>query len=185
VVVDNWQAVLALVVAVLIAYAVILWVGTIVWTYRDIRNRTRDGWTHAVCVLLVVLFNIPGLILYLILRPDETLTEAHERRLEAEALMHELADGRSTCPRCSQAMESDYLLCPFCRTELRSPCLGCGRALELAWIACPQCGADGPAAGRTVPQHLSQPVPAPSLPEDGAQAPAPAPQPGATSQTPG
>ena len=142
---DSWQAAIALIVAVLIAYAVILWVGTIVWAYRDIRERTRDGWSQAVAVALVVFFNIPGLGLYLILRPRETLTEAYERRLEAEALMREMPE-RLSCPKCDRPVKEDFLLCPYCRTSLRQPCLGCGRALELAWDACPYCGAQGPQA---------------------------------------
>lgn len=141
---DSWESIIALVAAILIAYAVILWLGTIVWTYRDMRERTRDGWSQAVAVLLVVLFNIPGLFLYLILRPHETLTEAYERRLEAEALMRDLPEQRPSCPICARMVNEAYLLCPYCCTKLREPCSGCGRALELGWIVCPYCGAQGP-----------------------------------------
>lgn len=140
---DSWESVLALVAAILIAYAVILWLGTIVWVYRDIRERTRDSWSHTVSVLMIVLFNIPGLILYLVLRPRETLLETYERRLETEALIRELPE-RGACPRCQRAVQADFLLCPYCRAALREPCSACGRALELSWSACPYCGAQGP-----------------------------------------
>ena len=142
---DNWEGLIALVAAVLITYAVVLWLGTIVWTYRDIRGRTQDGWSQGIAVLLVVLFNIPGLFLYLILRPHETLAEAYERRLEAEALMRDTPE-RGACAKCERTVKEDFLVCPHCRTSLRDPCLGCGRALELRWLACPYCGADGPRA---------------------------------------
>jgi len=141
---NDWQSAFALVTAILIAYAVILWIGTIVWTYRDIRERTRDGWSQAVAVALVVLFNIPGLILYLILRPSETLSEAYERRLENEAIRRDLAEQLRSCPSCSRPAEEDFLLCPYCRARLREPCASCGRPLELGWAACPYCGAPGP-----------------------------------------
>jgi hypothetical protein len=146
---DSWQAVLTLVAAILIAYAVILWLGTIVWVYRDIRDRTRDSWSHTVSILLVLLFNLPGLILYLVLRPRETLIEAYERRLETEALLGEMPD-RRLCPGCQRASREEYLLCPYCRTDLRQPCANCNRALELTWVACPYCGGQGP-------QHLIAP----------------------------
>ena len=142
---DNWEGVLALVAAVFITYAVVLWLGSIVWTYRDIRGRTQDGWSQGIALSLVALFNIPGLFLYLILRPHETLAEAYERRLEAEALMRDTPE-RMGCPRCERTVKEDFLVCPHCRTSLRDPCLGCGRALELRWSACPYCGADGPRA---------------------------------------
>jgi len=142
---DSWESIVTLVVALLIAYAVILWLGLIVWTVRDVRERTRDNWTQTVSIGLVGLFYLPGLVLYLILRPHETLTEAYERRLEAEALKRD-SDQGLPCPGCSRPMEADFLLCPYCRTKLREPCGSCGRSLERSWTACPQCGADGPQA---------------------------------------
>jgi RNA polymerase subunit RPABC4/transcription elongation factor Spt4 len=175
---DDWQSVLALVAAILIAYGVILTIGMVVWTYRDIRERTRDNWSQTVAVLLVAILNIPGLVLYLILRPRETLIEAYERRLEAEALMRELPDEPRSCPSCARAVSEDFLLCPYCRTRLRTPCSGCGRALELVWSACPYCAADGPHA--TTP--VTRPVAAYSAPAAGPPVPeSPAPQPAATS----
>jgi RNA polymerase subunit RPABC4/transcription elongation factor Spt4 len=183
---DDSGSIVALVAAVLIAYAVILWLGTIVWTYRDIRERTRDSWSQTVAVLLVLLFNIPGLVRYLILRPRDTLAEVYERRLEAEALLRDLPETRS-CPTCLRAVREDYLLCPFCRTKLREVCSGCGRTLDLLWSACPYCGAQGPQpiVTPTAPLSAEPPAPAgqqygtpgpgeraPASPEAGASAPA-------------
>ena len=141
---DDWQSMLAVAVAILIAYGAVLWLGIIVWTYRDIRERTRDGASQVMAALLVVLFNIPGLFLYLLLRPHETLTEAYERRLEAEAMKQELGEQRRSCPTCQWPTREEFLLCPHCRTKLQEPCSGCGRPLELGWTACPYCGAQGP-----------------------------------------
>ncbi|OGO49687.1 MAG: hypothetical protein A2148_00510 [Chloroflexi bacterium RBG_16_68_14] len=175
---DSWESIAALAAAVLIAYGVILWLGIIVWTYRDIRERTRDGWSQTVSVLLVLLFNAPGLILYLLLRPHETLTEAYERRLEAEALMRDLPEPRPTCPTCDRPMREDFLLCPYCRTKLRQPCTGCGQALELGWVACPYCGAQGPQAFAPAPAARAATNVAPPLaqePPQSATAPASAP----------
>ena len=132
---DDWQSIVWVAAAVVIAYGAVLYLGTVVWTYRDMRERTRDGWSQAVAVLLVVFFNIPGLFLYLILRPHETLTEAHERRIEAEALMRDLPEGRPGCPRCQRPVSEEFLLCPHCRATLREPCSSCGRALALRWAA--------------------------------------------------
>lgn len=152
---DSWESIVALVVAVLIAYAVILWLGTVVWTYRDIRERTADGWSQSVSIALVVLFNIPGLVLYLILRPHETLTEVYERRLEAEALMRDMPEPRPSCPTCKRGLGDRFLLCPYCRTQLRQPCSSCKQPLELNWVMCPYCAAPGP-------QAASAPPPAPA-----------------------
>jgi hypothetical protein len=182
---DDWQSAFAVIAAILIAYGVILWIGTIVWTYRDIRERTRDGWSQTVAVALVVLFNIPGLVLYLILRPGETLSEAYERRLENEAIRRDLAEQLRSCPSCSRPAQEDFLVCPYCRARLREACSSCGKALELAWAACPYCAAPGPqpvtaamaAAGSpslgspAVPDAYSAPPPNPAPSSSQARSP--------------
>jgi RNA polymerase subunit RPABC4/transcription elongation factor Spt4 len=100
-------------------------------------------------VLLVVLFNILGLVLYLILRPQQTLAESYERSLEAETLLHELEDQR-LCPSCRRRVEEDFVICPYCRVGLREHCSQCGKALSLTWTACPYCGTDRTAAAARV-----------------------------------
>ena len=148
---DNWEFIVAVVAAVLIAYAVVLWLGIIVWTFRDIGERTRDGWSQTVSVVLVLVFNIPGLFLYLILRPHETLAETYERRLETEAIRQDLVEQRAACPNCQRPVKEEFLLCPHCRTKLQAPCAACGRALELSWATCPYCGAPGPQPAEITP----------------------------------
>lgn len=180
---DSWEPVVALVAALLIAYAVVLWLGTLVWVFRDSRERTRDGWTQTVALLLVIVFNFPGLLLYLLLRPRETLTEAYERRLEAEALMRDLPEPRPACPTCNRPMREDFLLCPYCRSKLRQPCTGCGQALELGWTACPYCGAPGPQAFAATTAARAATSPTPPLAKEPPQ-PAPASAPPAEAGTP-
>ena len=138
---DSWESTVAVVIVILIAYAVVLSIGAIYWTYRDARGRTRDGWAQAVSVLLVAIFNMPGLLLYLILRPHEPLNEAYERRVEAEALMREMPDARPACPGCQRSISEEFIVCPHCRTKLRQPCASCDRPLDLNWTACPYCAA--------------------------------------------
>ena len=174
---SSWQPILALLGALLIAYIVILWLGTIAWVYRDIRQRTHDTWTHTISLALAILFNIPGLILYLILRPRETLIEAYERRLETEVLMSEMPE-RRTCQRCARPVKEDFLLCPYCRTVLRETCSSCQRALELAWSACPYCGAQGPQ-----PMVAATPIMAPPSYASAAAAPPSPTQPAPASAT--
>lgn len=159
---SDLESLVAVLVAVLIAYAVVLWLGSIVWAYRDIRARTQDGWTQAVSVALVVVFNLPGLFLYLVLRPQETLNDAYERRMEAEAFRRDMPQPQATCPSCQQAVQQDYLVCPNCRTRLREACSNCSRALEMSWSACPYCTSPGPQGRDTKPIASSGPPPLPS-----------------------
>ena len=148
---DDWQFIATVAAAVFIAYGIVLSLGIIVWTYRDIGERTRDGWSQAVSVMLVFLFNIPGLFLYLILRPRETLADTYERRLETEAIRQDLAEQRVACPNCQRPVKEEFLFCPHCRTKLQAPCAACGSALELSWATCPYCGAPGPQPAEITP----------------------------------
>jgi RNA polymerase subunit RPABC4/transcription elongation factor Spt4 len=155
----SWQDTVWLVVALLVAYVVVLWLSALVWVYRDIKSRTNDPVSQYVSVFLVLIFNLLGLFLYFILRPEETMTEAYERTLETEAMLQEV-ERLGTCPSCRRRIEEDYLLCPYCRTSLRKPCAKCGRALSFGWVACPYCGADrvlltAPEAAGTQPQAAS------------------------------
>ncbi|MBS1252761.1 MAG: hypothetical protein MAG451_01803 [Anaerolineales bacterium] len=113
-------------------------ISLVVWTFRDIRARTHDVLFQALSILLVLVFNVLGLLLYLILRPKETLAERHERTLAEEALLQDIEE-RLACPSCGVRVRSDYLLCPACHTQLKRECEACGRLNELTWNLCPYC----------------------------------------------
>lgn len=130
--------VLEIVVAVIVALTVAFWVSLAIWTFRDIRSRTRDFFAWMLAVLLVLGLGPIGLLLYLLLRPKETLAEVYDRQLEEEALLRDITQRRA-CPGCQAVTEADWLVCPHCRAELRRTCASCDKPLELNWVLCPYC----------------------------------------------
>lgn len=130
-----------LTVAVAVAGALLaaLWLSLIIWTFRDMRMRSRDPFAQILAALVVAALPIVGLVIYLILRPPETLAEAYERALEEEALLQEIEE-RPACPGCSRVVAPGWILCPYCHTRLRKRCLDCDSLLELQWNLCPFCG---------------------------------------------
>lgn len=138
---DNWQ----LIVAMAIGYGLLLWLAMVVWTFRDIRERTRDPFAQVLSVLVVLAFNFAGLLLYLIVRPRETLAEAYERSLEEEALLQELEDQRA-CPSCKRRVQEEFIMCPYCQFQLKEACTQCEKPLSHNWAICPYCGAQRRAA---------------------------------------
>ena len=130
--------------------------GMAIWTFRDIRARSRDVLAQILATLLVLALPIIGLVVYLMLRPRETLADVYERSLEQEALLQAIEEPE-ICPGCGQRVKSNYLYCPTCHTRLKKACLKCGHPLHLSWSLCPYCGAS------VAPQVL-EPVPA-SKPE--------------------
>jgi RNA polymerase subunit RPABC4/transcription elongation factor Spt4 len=124
--------------AIGIAYVIAIWFAIVAWTFRDIESRSRSVFTQVFSTLLVVLFFVPGLLLYLILRPKETLDQAFQRALEEEYLLQDL-DDLPLCSGCQRAVEPDFVLCPHCQTRLRGPCPSCERLIDLRWGVCPYC----------------------------------------------
>lgn len=138
---------------VITIYAIIivaaLWLATIVWAFRDMRSRSRDTLAQIGSLLFVALLTIPGLLIYLLIRPRETLSEAYERSLEEEALLQEIEE-KPTCPGCGQRVNEDWQACPHCFTRLKKPCTNCHHMLELSWQVCPYCTAQQ----RTTPEPV-------------------------------
>lgn len=150
---ENWAIWVGVMV---IAYLLVVWIAALYWIYRDASARSRDPMMHGIAVGTVFIFNLPGLLLYLILRPKATLTERYEHQLEAEALLHEIQE-QPACPRCRRKIEPDFLSCPFCRASLRAACEQCAKALAFGWVVCPYCGAERQ-------QPTPEPVRAPAAP---------------------
>lgn len=138
----GFSSILKLVGLMFIAYALVLWLSAIVWVYRDVRHRTSDEVSQWIAVVLVGLFNLPGLIVYLVIRPQATVADPYERSLEAEAVLHELQLLAGACQNCRRPIEDDFVVCPHCRAVLREPCPSCGRAVRTVWAACPYCAND-------------------------------------------
>ncbi len=130
-----------LVLTALAAFAVAFWLGLAVWTFRDIRARTRDPIAILLATALALAFGPVGVLLYLLLRPKETLAEQYDRALEEEALLREIEE-LNLCPGCRRPTKEDWQICPYCHTPLRRPCPECGRLIDLGWTICPYCTAD-------------------------------------------
>jgi RNA polymerase subunit RPABC4/transcription elongation factor Spt4 len=125
------------------AFLVALWLALAVWTWRDIRNRARDPLAQVLAVLVVAVLNLPGVLVYLILRPAHTLEEEYQHTLEEEALLASIED-QALCPGCERRVRDDWQVCPNCHTKLKKSCQHCARLMELPWNICPYCGTPAP-----------------------------------------
>lgn len=116
-----------------------VWLGMVLWTFRDIRSRTRDIVMQIAATLMVGILTLPGLIIYFLIRPRETLAEAYEHALEQEALLQAIEEPEA-CPGCGAQVRANFLYCPYCQTQLKKACVACGEVLHLDWNLCPYCG---------------------------------------------
>ena len=151
------------------AFLVALWASLIIWTYRDIKSRARDPLIRIMAALVVALLFIPGILIYLILRPTVSLEEEYQQTLEEEALLQAIEDNQ-ICPGCGRRIKDTWQVCPNCQTKLRKPCYKCSQLMELPWNICPYCGTPAPGMrreGLTMDEALRGiPVPSPEMDEE-------------------
>ena len=144
------------------AFATALWLSLIIWAYRDISGRARDPLVRILAVLVVAILFLPGIVIYLILRPPRTLEEEYQHTLEEEALLQAIEDN-PLCPGCGRKLKEDWTVCPNCHTKLKKSCHQCGKLMELPWNLCPYCGTPAPGMRR---ENLTMEEALRALPED-------------------
>ncbi|HEY4191000.1 MAG TPA: zinc ribbon domain-containing protein [Candidatus Limnocylindrales bacterium] len=145
----------------IVLYAVIVWVATAWWAFRDSSRRTDSPpapfLVAGVFVLATPVFFLPIAVLYRVIRPPETLAEATERGLTESAL--EAGATRLNCPSCEAPIKADWRLCPYCRHELLVACPKCAQPVDAAWSICPWCVKELPWAREPV-AVFDEPAPA-------------------------
>jgi RNA polymerase subunit RPABC4/transcription elongation factor Spt4 len=129
------------------AFLAALWLSLVIWTYRDITARGKDPLVRILAVLVVAVLFLPGIVIYLILRPRRTLEDEYQQTLEEEALLQAIEDN-AACPGCGRHVKEDWRVCPQCHTRLKKSCHQCGYLMELPWNICPHCGAATPGTRR-------------------------------------
>ena len=129
------------------AFLAALWLSLIIWTFRDARSRARDPLARILAVLVVAVLFLPGIIIYLILRPPRTLEQEYQQSLEEEALLQAIEES-PLCPGCGRRIKENWVVCPNCHTKLRKNCHQCGKLIELPWNICPYCGTPTPGMRR-------------------------------------
>lgn len=146
----------------IVIYVVLLWLGTAYWAFRDMQARTENPILPYFAAALIIFFTpllfLFAVVLYLIVRPRETLAEVYERSLAEESLIAEV-EKNELCPVCRDRVNADWLVCPNCRTRLHRVCPTCNRLAEPTWSLCAFCGHEfDRAATRSVRRQPAPPV---------------------------
>ncbi len=157
---------LEIVVTIFGAMVFALWAGTIIWTFNDMRARSWDWAAIFLAVLLVVVVPFVGLVVYLLVRPKESLADTYDRTLEEEALLRDM-DAAWTCSQCSVQVKEEWIYCPQCRAQLQFSCRTCGQNIRTDWQHCAYCGvilnvvasSDSSATGRNDRESQSPGIP--------------------------
>lgn len=117
----------------------VFWLFVVGWVWFDASERYSSIWLRLVAVFLTLVFNLFGLIIYLIIRPKVTRDEDYWINLERRYLKFEAA-GLEDCPNCGCEIMPNFINCPNCGYSLRVKCKSCEIFLEPEWNVCPFCG---------------------------------------------
>lgn len=102
----------------------VIWLFVVVWVYRDAERRGMSGVLWA---LLVLVGNFIGLLIYLIVRNDESAVQ--------------IAAGLTdSCPGCGKAVPQKFTFCPHCGIRIKAVCPSCDEPVSSDWKVCPYCG---------------------------------------------
>lgn len=118
---------------------VVFWLVIIGWVWIDSSERTSKKGLKIGYILLVIFFNIFGLIIYLIIRPSETIEEIYWEDLERRYLKYETSE-LGDCPRCGSQLYPGYVFCTDCGYRLKVKCPQCGVLIDKDHVFCEYCG---------------------------------------------
>jgi RNA polymerase subunit RPABC4/transcription elongation factor Spt4 len=112
----------------------VLYVISIIWVIRDSYLRGANP------VIWGVISIVPyiGAFAYSMMRPPMLLSDKDEQAIDFALKKRELMK-YGECAKCGYPVESDYLMCPNCGTQLKNECRNCNRALKPEWKVCPYC----------------------------------------------
>ena len=118
---------------------VVFWLVIIGWVWIDSSERTSKKGLKVGYILLVIFFNIFGLIIYLIIRPSETIEEIYWEDLDRRYLKYETSE-LGDCPRCGSQLYPGYVFCTNCGYRLKVKCPQCGVLIDKDHVFCEYCG---------------------------------------------
>lgn len=118
---------------------IVFWLVIIGWVWVDSSERTSKKGLKIGYILLVIFFNIFGLIIYLIIRPSETIEEIYWEDLERRYLKYETSE-LGDCPKCGSQLYPGYVFCTNCGYRLKVKCPQCGVLIDKDHVFCEYCG---------------------------------------------
>lgn len=108
-----------------------LWVLVLIWVYRDAERRGMSG---ILWLLLVLIGNIVGLLIYAIVRSERPV------RVEGGSSGPAAEANPGKCPGCGNPVSPSHAFCPYCGRKLARTCPSCGKPVDGDWKVCPACG---------------------------------------------
>ena len=97
---------------------VAFWIVVLYWIWLDSGDRTSNTTARVCYVLLGLFLNVVGLVIYLIIRPNQTIEEIYWSDLERRYLKYETSE-LGDCPKCGTQLFPGFRYCPECKYKLK------------------------------------------------------------------
>jgi len=124
---------------ILFVLLIVFWLVLIGWVWIDSGERTSNIKVRIMFLCLVLFLNIPGLIIYLIIRPSETIEQIYWADLERRYLKYETSE-LGDCSKCGNQLLPGYVFCANCGNEIKRECPNCGVLVSKGSKYCAYCG---------------------------------------------
>lgn len=128
-----------LIIGVPSALMLVFWLLVTGWVWNDITERTDNQFFKLISVFMTFILGVPGLLIYLLIRPKDTLSEVYWSELEKRYLFFETKELRD-CPKCDCELFPGFAACPNCGYEIMTACKSCGKYSDKVWKFCAYCG---------------------------------------------
>lgn len=135
-----------------VIYFFVVWIWLIIWVARDISFRSNSKIFQILSVLIMILLTPLWVFIYLLIRPRKSIYDKCSAEIEwnleilAEIVQEKIesdVDGQEnvelSCPECSKEIESDFIICPNCKSSLKDTCHECHKIIRESWKVCPYC----------------------------------------------
>ena len=118
---------------------IVFWFAILWWVWFDASARTTKIWAKIASVFLVAVFNIFGLIIYLVIRSDQTIEGTYWEDLERRYMKYETSE-LGDCPKCKSQLYPGNIFCSNCGHELKVQCPRCELFVDRNSKYCSFCG---------------------------------------------
>lgn len=130
----NYDLIILIIQILFLAF----WIVVLGWVWVDIGERSTNKFSKFGSIALVSFLNIFGLIIYLLIRPKQTIQEIYWADLERRYLKYETSELKD-CPNCKYSLAPGYNACPRCGWDIKKQCPGCQVWIDKSFKYCPYC----------------------------------------------
>src|SRR5512139_3776264 len=96
---------------------IVLWGAVLIWVYRDAEKRGMSG---ILWLLLVLIGNVIGLLIYAIVRSETPVKRPTQA--QAGAAAGPACCPAEACPGCGKPLGPGFEFCPYCGRSLKKTC---------------------------------------------------------------